>query len=384
MLDVLKPVTSLKLATKPRGEGAVFKLHYRATFMFVLACCILVTATQYIGDPIECMPDKDSLPQKVIDTYCYITSTYTLPKYYDKKVGVEVPHWGLGPEMVDDDKVYHNYYIWVPYMLFLQAISFYVPHWIWKAIQTDKVYTILMGLDNRTLDEADRKDKEKLLVNYLTLHLHTHNMWAAKYVFCEILNFVNVMVQISITDSFLGGAFTSYGPKVVQFLWSDPGDRTDPMYQIFPRVTKCKFFKYGPSGTVQKHDALCVLALNIINEKIYVMLWFWFIILAIVSALALLYRVVTVFSPTCRSRILSGDGGRMGPGDAGARDAAEQLVNLCQYGDWYLLHSLGRSIGNLNFNNLLKALVRELNKSAPAASDDELSEKQHLKDVTSV
>lgn len=65
MWDVLKPVSSMKLATKPRGEGAVFKLHYRATFLFVMACCILVTATQYIGDPIECMPDKDSLPQKV-------------------------------------------------------------------------------------------------------------------------------------------------------------------------------------------------------------------------------------------------------------------------------------------------------------------------------
>ena len=53
--------------------------------------------------------------------------------------------------------------------------------------------------------------------------------------------------------------------------------------QVFPRVTKCKFWKYGPSGTVQKHDALCVLALNIINEKIYVMLWFWLIILSILS-----------------------------------------------------------------------------------------------------
>ena len=53
--------------------------------------------------------------------------------------------------------------------------------------------------------------------------------------------------------------------------------------QIFPRVTKCKFWKYGPSGTVQKHDALCVLSLNIINEKIYVMLWFWLVILSILS-----------------------------------------------------------------------------------------------------
>lgn len=31
-------------------------------------------------------------------------------------------------------------------------------------------------------------------------------------------------------------------------------------------------------------DGLCILPLNIINEKIYVFLWFWFVFVAIVSA----------------------------------------------------------------------------------------------------
>ena len=47
--------------------------------------------------------------------------------------------------------------------------------------------------------------------------------------------------------------------KVVKFLESDPEIRIDPMATIFPRVTKCSYFKYGPSGTVQTHDAICVL-----------------------------------------------------------------------------------------------------------------------------
>ena len=34
------------------------------------------------------------------------------------------------------------------------------------------------------------------------------------------------------------------------------------------QVTKCTFHKYGPSGTVTRHDGLCILALNIINEKV--------------------------------------------------------------------------------------------------------------------
>ena len=46
----------------------------------------------------------------------------------------------------------------------------------------------------------------------------------------------------------------------------DPENRVDPMSRIFPRVTKCTFNKFGPTGTLMRRDALCVLPVNIINE----------------------------------------------------------------------------------------------------------------------
>lgn len=76
-----------------------------------------------------------------------------------------------------------------------------------------------------------------------------------------------------IIDSFLGGTFMTYGMDVLQFTSMDQEHRTDPMIDIFPRVTKCTFHKFGPSGSIVNHDALCVLALNILNEKIYIFLW---------------------------------------------------------------------------------------------------------------
>ena len=80
----------------------------------------------------------------------------------------------------------------------------------------------------------------------------------------------------------------------------NPEERADPMNIVFPKVTKCTFHKYGPSGTITRHDGLCILALNIINEKIYVFLWFWFVSVAIFSALALLYRMFIIITPSMR------------------------------------------------------------------------------------
>lgn len=81
-------------------------------------------------------------------------------------------------------------------------------------------------------------------------------------------------------------------------------NRSDPMLEVFPRITKCTFHKYGASGSIQKHDALCVLALNILNEKIYIFLWFWFIILALLSACAIIYSALVVMLPTTREAII--------------------------------------------------------------------------------
>jgi len=105
-------------------------------------------------------------------------------------------------------------------------------------------------------------------------------------------------------DSFLGGEFFKYGTEVLNFSQMDQENRYDPMVAVFPRVTKCTFHKFGPSGTIQTHDALCILALNILNEKIYIFLWFWFILLAIISGMALAYSIALVTLPSIRETIL--------------------------------------------------------------------------------
>jgi len=116
---------------------------------------------------------------------------------------------------------------------------------------------------------------------------------------------------------------------------------------VFPKVTKCTFKQFGYSGTTEVIDTLCVLPLNIVNEKIYIFLWFWFIILAAVSGLALLYRLVVLLAPQVRSFLLRSRAS-MAP-----IYEVDAVSNKCQIGDWFVLLLLGKNIDPLIYKELI-------------------------------
>ena len=120
-----------------------------------------------------------------------------------------------------------------------------------------------------------------------------------------MLNFVHVIGQIYIIDSFVGGEFTTYGLDVLNYTEMEHEDRPDPMHVVFPKMAKCTFFKYGPSGTIQKHDGLCVLPVNIINEKIFIFLWFWLVIVSAITGMFLIYRVAILAGPQIRIALIT-------------------------------------------------------------------------------
>lgn len=177
-------------------------------------------------------------------------------------------------------------------MLFLQGLMFYLPHVIFKNFEAGKIKLIITGLNQWNLDDEDRHSKEKDLANYLIETRGTHVTWCLQIMGASFLYLVNVVGQIFFTDCFLGYEFSTYGVTAASFLERAAEKRTDPMSRVFPRMTKCTFQKYGPSGTIQRHDAQCILPINIINEKIYVFLWFWFCILSVITLLDFCFTVL--------------------------------------------------------------------------------------------
>lgn len=377
-------------------DNLVFRLHYRITFLLLLVASILVSSRQFIGEHIRCIADN-GVSSNVIETFCFFTSTYTVVKHLNATAVQqgELPHLGVGPQAKGDPIIHHAYYQWVPFVLFFQALFFYTPHYLWRKMEGNRLSALVSGLhmaslslseteikvnDNLKVPSKNERDEriQQIRIGFIN-RLHLNRPWAYWLTLCEILNFANVIGQIYFTDFFLRGAFLRLGQAITEPMSKD---KINPLDIVFPKVTKCIFHKYGPSGSIQKHDALCVMALNIVNEKIYTVLWFWFVVLAVITGLGLVWRMLTmilharstafnrfVFSMAC-------------PGIYNPWNVLK-VTHEYYFGDWLFLYYIAKNLDNYVFKELLQRLAEDLEnkrsaryKILPADVEEELLKKQ--------
>lgn len=379
---------------KPIIDNFVFKLHYRITVILLLFACVMVCAREYFGDHIKCMADK-GVPEHVINTYCFFMATFTIVRHYNESLleAEILPHPGVGPILDTDDTLHHTYYQWVPFALFLQAICFYVPHYVWKKKEGGRIKALVDGLQLRaslafhndedivikgdTIPSLSTLDKRlEIIRKDIILRLQITRTWSFWLVGMEVANLLHLILQIWLTDLFLNGHFISLGPKIMH---GDFEDIADPLETVFPKVTKCLFHKYGPSGSLQQHDALCVMALNIVHEKIYSVLWFWFLLLLILSVLAVIWRLISwcVYRHprfTKFNALFFWQPKISRPGDESWKLDPQnviRVVNGCQFGDWLFLYYLAKNMNGFVFQQLFTRLAEELAKKEVADNEDE-------------
>ncbi|ETN60917.1 innexin [Anopheles darlingi] len=357
-------------------DNLAFKFHYRATFIMLLVCTLLVTSRQYIGEHIRCITGG-SIPEHVINTFCFFTTTFTVIRHYNETLlqQGQLPHPGVGPMYTEDTTKRHAYYQWVPFILFLQALTFYAPHKIWRSFEGGRLKNLVDGLHMAHLSEHYRAQRDIAFGTRHTLltrdnvdakldvvkreffkHVQIHGNWAWKLCCCEMLNLLNCLVQMIFTHLFLGRQFWDLGPR---FLAEDFEGTMDILDTVFPKVTKCHFYKYGPTGSIQKHDALCVMALNVINEKIFTWLWFWYVVLLTISVLALVWRLITILLHNRWTKLTAVILSFASPGRLNPQDVEFVTYNL-GFSQWLFLYYLAKNMDGHLFRKVLRSIIDEL------------------------
>lgn len=127
---------------------------------------------------MECITNLSKNPdvQKVINTYCWVSSLFT---YDRKKTETEFSKQNFHQpriEAYEPKVIIHSYYRWVPFMLFFQAITFYVPHWIWKMWEGGKIRMITKNVREFHMDIANKKHSKQNKLVCISNNMHTYRI----------------------------------------------------------------------------------------------------------------------------------------------------------------------------------------------------------------
>lgn len=164
---------------------------------------------------------------------------------------------------------------------------------------------------------------------------------------------MNIVFQMYLMNLFLDREFTDYGSRVLTLSNQPQEDRVDPLVYVFPRVTKCTWHKYGPSGSIQKLDAMCVLPLNVINEKTYIVVWFWYMALTALLSGLVLYRMLLMFKPTLRSHAFHWRHRHV------PLHEVKAVFKERDIGDWWLMYTLGNNMDPILFREIVCELAKQ-------------------------
>jgi len=357
MLSFFEPLKKLFRVEKVAIDNVVFRLHYKVTVIMFILGSVLLNGKQYFGDPIDCHVDT-GVPAKLVSTFCWATGTFTLRQ----QTGRFMAHQGVGPS-VGKERIYHTYYQWVGFIMFFQAILFYLPRHLWKIVEGGRIKMCAVDMKQPVIDHNVVINRVDRLHSWFIKFQNRNNTYAMKFFLFEIINLSNVIMQIFYINKFLGGRFLKYGVHTLNY-YNNIHTGVDPMAEVFPKVTKCTFNTHSINGDLTGHDALCVLPLNIVNEKVYLIMWFWLIVLAVTSSLSVLYRAAAIIFPVVRTFMLYGENSKW-----------QHVADACKngkYGDWFLLRQLSKNVDPETFAEFLKKLSKESSLSWDTNSNQTL------------
>ncbi|KAK2191732.1 hypothetical protein NP493_47g06073 [Ridgeia piscesae] len=343
-------------------DDPVDRLNRRYSVTVILFFTMIVSTAQYVGDPIRCWcPAQFTDSHKgYTNTICWVSNTYYVP--FEDQIPLQ-----------KDPETEINYYQWVPIILMFQALLCYLPCILWSFICRKSGFSFANFIDaaaagQRTpyLDNREKTlrymvyqldrflttranrlsdlNSQRPLANALT-RLQNGSYLTLGYLCVKLLYVANAICQLYVLDLFLGTDFHFYGIDVVRrFLSGDDWAASER----FPRVTLCDFIVRHQVAT-HRYIVQCVLPINLFNEKIFILLWFWLVTVAAVTALSfvkwtwrsLFWRQMTTYVRREMSSL---------PDEKhdDAADALDSFTNrsLCRDGV-FILHLLRDNMGSM-------------------------------------
>jgi hypothetical protein len=275
-------------------DNALFKLHHQAsTFVIMFGLLFIFLENHLDGRAIICQGGD-----QYARSYCWIHGTaYIRPHLQGKATGCFVDQSKI--ESPEDAPV-TAYYLWLPFLLTFCFGFAKMPRSLWR--------NFLEG--NMLRNIIQDRDPTTITTNFFDFRprFSRYHMY---FGFCEFLNLISVLFSVVITDALLLNKFWGYGQEVLNYMWSvkhvGPDGKFlthDPMCELFPTEVACYIRIGATTGSIDRSNYLCILSNNLFNQKYFLVLWLWWLALAVFSVLGLIYRTARICVPDLSRSIL--------------------------------------------------------------------------------
>ena len=369
----------------------VFKLFANITPAIFWMSSAIIIASSYIGDPIQCKDGND-----FINTVCWIHGTYHISKNINKEIYNQdrICKRGYGtygttyykPEQLTEDAkdTDTTYYQWVPFMLVLHGFIFLASAKLWKVLEGGLLEQFGTRKEIKLLVEPEEVTKRanQSATRFMSLSRRRNNRYFMQFVLCEFGNIVALTFNFCLIDLFLGGRFKYYGSDVARFLLNKENIELypeDPMCSAFPTLTACDIRAGGAiPGSVDKQSIICILSQNIINQKIYLALWLWMILLIVSCSLNTIYRISLVLVPALRkAELVALINTKRRESDFLDKDAVvrNNWEEIGRVGNWFVMQQIGRNSNPYYFRHFIQSLMELDQKKGGAVYSDNVGNK---------
>lgn len=171
------------------------------------------------------------------------------------------------------------------------------------------------------------------------------------------------VLNMYILNALFGQFWLRYLPAIVSLLTTGGSSFSELAWEIFPITAKCLYSDYGPSGSTQTHDLLCLLTLNVINEKVFAFLYIWYVFLLFMSGGNLLWRSLILLSSSLRLKMIQSSTKWTEP--LSVREL-KKVFPKDNIGDWFIIYLLGQNLNRFVFRDILNEIA---NSKEPLNND---------------
>ncbi|CAF0756109.1 unnamed protein product [Rotaria sordida] len=291
-------------------DDIIDRFNHRFTVVLLVTFTAFVSAKQFVGGPISCWtPAQFSDPQVAYtNSICWLKGTYYLE--VDRQL---IPH------RTENSEFRIAYYQFVPYILLVMALFFYLPHMFWRNMSRR------IGFDLRSIIQ-NIKQVANTDINQIALQIHIALEYnsskhvvnrqkifnrlleifqcsrgyrirlSSLYIFVKIFYMINCLCQFYFLSTLLSFPFHTFGTEWLSTMLKKIHTTASNESKWFPRVVMCDFMVRHLGSNHHWMAVQCNLPINLFNELIFLIIWIWFMFLSSLTFISLILCFILIYT----------------------------------------------------------------------------------------